>query len=85
MADQDNAVWLMAGIAVDAAEAFPAYARWALNSFITHRAIVKEFGRFPYRNQALGRHSTAEEAVFLAQKTAGNPSNPTEGAKLSKR
>jgi uncharacterized protein (DUF924 family) len=85
MADQDIAVWLMAGIAVDAAEAFPAYARWALDSFITHRAIIREFGRFPYRNAALGRKSTAEEMAFLAQKTTGNSSNPTEGLKLSKK
>ena len=85
MADQDIAVWLMAGITVEAAEAFPAYARWALDSFITHRAIISEFGRFPYRNKALARESTAEEVAFLAQKTAGNVSNPTEGVKLSKR
>jgi len=85
LVDQDIAVWLMAGIAVDAAEAFPSYARWALDSFITHRAIIREFGRFPYRNAALGRESTAEEVAFLAQKTAGNVSNPTEGLKLSKK
>ena len=44
--DQDIAVWLMAGIAVEAAEAFPDYARWALDSFIVHRDIVRRFGRF---------------------------------------
>ena len=30
-----------------------------------HRDIVKRFGRFPHRNAALGRTTTAEEAVFL--------------------
>lgn len=30
-----------------------------------HRDIVRRFGRFPYRNAALGRETTAEEAVFL--------------------
>ena len=30
-----------------------------------HRAIVEQFGRFPYRNAALGRASTPEEQVFL--------------------
>lgn len=30
-----------------------------------HRDIVKRFGRFPYRNAALGRKTTAEEAEFL--------------------
>src|SRR5436305_2073115 len=33
IADQDFAVWLMAGIAVDAVGSFPGYARWALDSF----------------------------------------------------
>ena len=55
IADQDYAVWLMSGIAVAAAEAFPDYARWALDLFIVHRDIIRRFGRFPYRNKALGR------------------------------
>ena len=32
-----------------------------------HRAIIRRFGRFPHRNAALGRPSTAEEAEFLKQ------------------
>jgi uncharacterized protein (DUF924 family) len=31
-----------------------------------HRAIVARFGRFPHRNRALGRPSTAAELEFLA-------------------
>ena len=31
-----------------------------------HRDIVARFGRFPHRNQALGRQSTAEELAYLA-------------------
>jgi len=30
-----------------------------------HRAIIERFGRFPHRNAALGRLSTAEETAFL--------------------
>lgn len=30
-----------------------------------HRDIIARFGRFPHRNAALGRESTAEEAAFL--------------------
>jgi uncharacterized protein (DUF924 family) len=33
-----------------------------------HRDIIARFGRFPARNQALGRASTPEEAAFLAGK-----------------
>jgi uncharacterized protein (DUF924 family) len=30
-----------------------------------HRDIVQQFGRFPHRNQALGRRSSEEETAFL--------------------
>jgi uncharacterized protein (DUF924 family) len=30
-----------------------------------HREIIRRFGRFPYRNAALGRESTPEEVAFL--------------------
>ena len=78
IADQDYAVWMMAGIAAEAATSFPEYARWALDSFIVHRETIRRFGRFPYRNQALGRPSTEAELKFLAEKAGGNVSNPTE-------
>ncbi len=32
-----------------------------------HLAVIERFGRFPHRNEILGRHSTAEELEFLAQ------------------
>lgn len=34
---------------------------------IAHRDIIQRFGRFPHRNAALGRASTAEELAFLEQ------------------
>ncbi len=30
-----------------------------------HREIIRRFGRFPFRNEALGRKTTAPEQVFL--------------------
>jgi uncharacterized protein (DUF924 family) len=36
-----------------------------------HRVIVARFGRFPHRNAALGRASTAEEIEFLKQPGSG--------------
>jgi uncharacterized protein (DUF924 family) len=36
-----------------------------------HRAIVERFGRFPHRNDILGRRSTAEEIAFLKQPGSG--------------
>lgn len=32
-----------------------------------HRAVIDRFGRYPHRNERLGRASTAEELAFLAQ------------------
>ena len=32
-----------------------------------HKDIIDEFGRYPHRNEALGRESTAEEDAFLQQ------------------
>ena len=34
-----------------------------------HRAPIARFGRFPYRNQALGRVSTPEEERFLSERS----------------
>ena len=36
-----------------------------------HQVIVARFGRFPHRNAALGRASTAEELAFLATPGSG--------------
>jgi len=38
---------------------------------VRHWEIVKRFGRFPHRNAALGRASTAEEIAFLEQPGSG--------------
>ncbi len=34
---------------------------------VAHREIIRKFGRFPYRNRALGRHDTPEEAAWLSE------------------
>jgi uncharacterized protein (DUF924 family) len=34
---------------------------------VVHRDIIARFGRFPHRNELLGRESTAEELAFLAE------------------
>lgn len=39
----------------------PADDRWAEH----HHSVIDRFGRFPHRNRALGRETTAEEAAFL--------------------
>lgn len=34
---------------------------------LAHKKIIDQFGRYPHRNEALGRTSTAEELEFLKQ------------------
>src|SRR5690625_3826860 len=57
LADQEQAVALISRLGD--AEA----TRYA----VLHRDIIARFGRFPHRNQALGRETTPEEAEFLKQ------------------
>jgi uncharacterized protein (DUF924 family) len=64
-ADQDRAVELMANL--EAFEPTHGLGEWAEK----HRVIIRRFGRFPHRNAALGRTSTAEEREFLAQPNSG--------------
>lgn len=58
LADQDLAVRLMA-------ERMPSDPEMLLHAR-AHREMIATFGRFPTRNAALGRESTAAEAAFLA-------------------
>ncbi|GAA6152272.1 DUF924 family protein [Pseudoteredinibacter isoporae] len=61
MADQDRAVELMSALG-DENQTYYAHA---------HRDIIARFGRFPHRNDILGRTSTAEELTFLSQPNSG--------------
>ena len=38
-----------------------------LNFELRHKAIIDRFGRYPHRNEILGRDSTTEEVEFLSQ------------------
>lgn len=59
LADQDRCIALVtAGL--------PATGAGTLRHARAHRAVIARFGRFPYRNAALGRATTAAEADFLA-------------------
>ncbi len=39
----------------------------SLKFAVQHRDIIERFGRFPHRNKALGRQSTAEETAFMEE------------------
>lgn len=46
-------------------EAEVAYLRHGVPAALEHRGVVARFGRFPGRNAAMGRESTAEEVEWL--------------------
>ena len=59
LADQDRSAALFEGLLKDTGDADSL--KWAL----LHRDIIARFGRFPHRNAALGRVTTAAEQAFL--------------------
>jgi uncharacterized protein (DUF924 family) len=60
LADQARSLQLFGALAREAGEDEEAMP-WARD----HHAIIARFGRFPHRNRALGRATTAEEQAFL--------------------
>ena len=59
LADQDLSVRLCEALRDAAGD------EGTLRYAIIHRDIIVRFGRFPHRNRALGRETTAEEQTFL--------------------
>jgi uncharacterized protein (DUF924 family) len=62
LADQEQCVALFEALAAESS-----LAQGSLDFAIKHRAVVERFGRFPHRNEILGRKSTDEELAFLKQ------------------
>ena len=60
LCDQDRAVRLIHTRMPDPEGKLLLHAR-------AHREVIRQFGRFPYRNAALGRADTAQETKYLAQ------------------
>ena len=66
LALQDECVRRFTQLHADAPEALKADLVGNIEFSKSHRDIVAQFGRFPYRNAVLGRTSTAPERDFLA-------------------
>jgi len=71
IADQDYSVFLYAEAALAAPETFKGRYRSFLDYAVKHRELIVKFGRFPHRNEVLGRTSTAEEEAFLKEHGRG--------------
>lgn len=66
IAMQDEAVRLFVRLTAAEPELLP-----MLDYAERHRAVIEQFGRFPHRNEFLGRRSTGEELAYLAKPGAG--------------
>ena len=66
LALQDECVARFLQLVAEAPEALKKRLQGNLDFARQHRDIIARFGRFPYRNAALGRASTPEEQAFLA-------------------
>jgi len=62
---QDESVAAYRRLLHEAPEQLRAQFRSTLRSAENHRAIIERFGRFPHRNQVLGRESTPQELEWL--------------------
>ena len=71
--DQERAVRLIAGRTSSAELLLHARA---------HRAVIRRFGRFPFRNEALGRRTTAAEAAWLEAGAYGAEVRALQGAQV---
>jgi uncharacterized protein (DUF924 family) len=71
LALQNRAVDLFMQLSKDVSEGErSAYLNY-LDYACRHRDVIARFGRFPHRNQVLGRVSTAAELAYLSQPSAG--------------
>jgi uncharacterized protein (DUF924 family) len=71
LADQQQSVSLFQKLVDEAGpDQKPTFAEY-FDFAMRHRDIISHFGRFPHRNEALGRISTPEELAFLQQPGSG--------------
>ena len=71
LAAQDLAIECFSALLEQVGDEDRAYFDNALDYARRHQQVIARFGRFPHRNQALGRDSTAEEISYLKEPGSG--------------
>ncbi len=66
---QERSVHCFRQLCEDAPEAYRKSCESALEHALQHRDDIRRFGRFPYRNELLGRASTGAELRYLADRS----------------
>jgi uncharacterized protein (DUF924 family) len=64
--EQRAGVKLMEGVVAEAAPEWRPVAQGYADYAVLHHDIIAQFGRFPHRNQVLGRASTPAEMAYMA-------------------
>jgi uncharacterized protein (DUF924 family) len=70
-ADQQRSLELFENLANEVPEKWTETFDLYLDFAVRHKKIIDRFGRFPHRNDILGRVSTPEETEFLQQPDSG--------------
>lgn len=65
--DHERCHQVFSRLCADAPDSLKADAEYYLDFAQRHREIIERFGRYPHRNEILGRVSTPEELEFLKQ------------------
>ena len=65
--DHDRCHAVFSGLRDDAPDALKADADYYFDYARRHREIIDRFGRYPHRNEIVGRASTPEELEFLRE------------------
>jgi uncharacterized protein (DUF924 family) len=64
---QEESVAAYRRLLVESPQEFRSVFESALDSALDRHAIIERFGRFPNRNQALGRETTPQEETWLGE------------------
>ena len=67
MADHRRCIELFESLADRAPEPLEGDAKYYLDFAARHKAMIERFGRYPHRNETLGRASTPDETEFLEE------------------
>ena len=70
---QDESVAAYRRLTVEAPQELRSVFENALESAEEHRSIIERFGRFPHRNQTLGRPNTPQEEAWLREANGTRP------------
>lgn len=69
--EQEESIRQFTKLHEDAREPFKPLCKNTLEYAHAHKVIIDRFGRYPHRNDILGRESTGEEVEFLKQPNSG--------------